>query len=127
MTGQAGFPVACKAACEGAQGGQRPANCYGLQRTYSLWIQGNGKKNSSKLIERTGNVYENKGSVWKTCPRILYVYEKTGSCPLNPGMLFKTNGLLGGQGLLAGVAGTPLPHGRQNKRCSNGPAVANRG
>jgi hypothetical protein len=30
-------------------------------------ILGKGKKNSSKLRERTGNVYENKGPPRKTC------------------------------------------------------------
>jgi hypothetical protein len=37
------------------------------------------KKNSSKLTERSGNVYENKGPLWKTWGRSGNVYEKTGT------------------------------------------------
>jgi hypothetical protein len=36
-------------------------------------------KNSSKLKERRGNVYENKGALWKTRAQSWDVYENTGT------------------------------------------------
>jgi hypothetical protein len=42
-------------------------------------IAGEAKKNSLKLNEQSGNVYENKGSLWKTRGRIGNLLEKKGS------------------------------------------------
>ena len=39
-------------------------------------VAAEAKKNSSKLNERSGNVYENKGPLWKTRGRSRNVYEK---------------------------------------------------
>jgi hypothetical protein len=36
------------------------------------------KENSSKLNERRGNVYENKGPLWEAQGRSGYVYENKG-------------------------------------------------
>jgi hypothetical protein len=36
---------------------------------------GNAKENSPKLTERSLNVYENKGPLWKTSERSLNLYE----------------------------------------------------
>jgi hypothetical protein len=41
--------------------------------------RGEAKKNSSKLTEQCGNVYENKGPLWKTPGLSGNVYENTGS------------------------------------------------
>jgi hypothetical protein len=41
------------------------------------------------LNERTGNVFENKGALWKTWERSWNVHENTGTYPFNPGMLLK--------------------------------------
>jgi hypothetical protein len=40
-------------------------------------VAGEAKENSSKLTERRGNLYENKGPVWKTWERSWNVYENT--------------------------------------------------
>jgi hypothetical protein len=37
------------------------------------------KKNSSKLNEQCGNLYENKGSLWKTLGQSWNVYENKGT------------------------------------------------
>jgi hypothetical protein len=43
-----------------------------------------------KLNERSLNVYENKGPLWKTRERSWNVYENKGCYPLMAGMLLKT-------------------------------------
>jgi hypothetical protein len=43
------------------------------------FLAGEAKKNSSKLNGRSGNVYENKGSLWKTRGLSRNVYENKGS------------------------------------------------
>jgi hypothetical protein len=50
-------------------------------------------KNSSKLNERSGNVYENKGPLWKTARRSWNVVENKGTYGYNPGMLLRINEL----------------------------------
>jgi hypothetical protein len=47
------------------------------------------KENSSKLSERTGNVYENKGPLWKTSERSGNVIENKGTYEYSRGMLLK--------------------------------------
>jgi hypothetical protein len=42
-------------------------------------VAGGAKENSSKLNERRGNVYENKGALWKIRGRNWNVYENTGT------------------------------------------------
>jgi hypothetical protein len=44
------------------------------------------------MNERTGNVYENKGSLWKTRERSWNVCENKGTYPLMAGMLLKIKG-----------------------------------
>jgi hypothetical protein len=51
------------------------------------------------MNERNGNVYENKGWLWKTSEPILYLIEKTSAYQLVPGMLVKTLDFLLGQPL----------------------------
>jgi len=58
---------------------ERLAKGQGLQWTKSFSFEGEARKNSSKLNEQCRNVYENKGSLWKTRERSQYVYEKTGA------------------------------------------------
>jgi hypothetical protein len=43
------------------------------------------------MNERRGNVYENKGPLWKTWGQSWNVIENKGTCGLNPGMLLKVN------------------------------------
>ena len=69
-------------------GGGRPPRRAGLQN-----LRGGRKENSSKLKERSGNVYENKGPLWKTCPESRNVIENKGTYRLNPGMLLKIQDL----------------------------------
>ena len=47
----------------------------------------------TKKTERTGNVYENKGGLWKKLERTGNVIENKGSYAMNPGMLLITNGV----------------------------------
>jgi len=44
-----------------------------------LSCQGEQEKNSSKLNDRSGNLYENKGSLWKTQGQSANVLENKGS------------------------------------------------
>jgi hypothetical protein len=48
---------------------------------------GKASKDSSKLNERSGNVIENKGAMWKTGERSGNVVENKGTYGLYPGML----------------------------------------
>jgi hypothetical protein len=50
---------------------------------------GGCKKHSSNLNERTGNVYENKGSLWKTQERSGNVYENKVAYSLTAYMSLK--------------------------------------
>jgi hypothetical protein len=47
--------------------------------TRSLLLQGEAKKNFSKMNEQHGNLYENKGPLWKTRPQSGNVPENKGS------------------------------------------------
>ena len=47
------------------------------------------QEDSLKLNERCVNVYENKGSQWKTCERSRNVYENKGSYPFKARMSLK--------------------------------------
>ncbi|MGA9056791.1 MAG: hypothetical protein WB763_09810 [Terriglobia bacterium] len=47
------------------------------------------KKNSSKVNEQRGNVYENKGPLWKTDWQSGNVIENKGTYALKAGMLLK--------------------------------------
>ena len=51
-------------------------------------------KNSSKLNERTGNLYENKGRLRRTWERSWNVNENKGGKPSNAGMFMKIKGLI---------------------------------
>jgi hypothetical protein len=48
------------------------------------------------MNERRTNVYENKGSLWKTCPQSGNLYENKGGYRSRAGMLLKTKGLRAG-------------------------------
>jgi hypothetical protein len=76
---------------ECAKGDEKAAKAQAEQWTKSLSLEGETKKDFSKLNERTGNVSENKGPLWKTGGRSWYVYENTSTYPTDPGMLLKTN------------------------------------
>jgi hypothetical protein len=43
------------------------------------FVAGGSKKNSSKLNERSGNLYENKAPLWKTRGQSANVFENKGS------------------------------------------------
>jgi hypothetical protein len=62
---------------EWAKSHKKPARRLAAPQANSLASQAEAKKNSSKLNERTGNVYENKGALWKTRKRSGNVYENT--------------------------------------------------
>jgi hypothetical protein len=46
------------------------------------------------MTERSLNIYENKGPLWKTPERSLNVYENKATYPPNAGMLLKINDLI---------------------------------
>jgi hypothetical protein len=56
-----------------------PANGPVLPQTKSLALAMEAKENSSELNERRTNVYENKGSLWKTRCQSANVYENKDS------------------------------------------------
>ena len=53
------------------------------------------RKNSSKMNDRRGNVYENKGPQWKTCARGWNVIENKDSYALEAGISLKRKELGG--------------------------------
>jgi hypothetical protein len=50
------------------------------------------KKNSSKVNEQRGNVYENKGPLWKTGWKSGNVIENKASCALKGGNVVEKKG-----------------------------------
>ena len=66
---------------------EKPAIGEVAPRTESSSLHGKQVNDSTKKTERTGNVYENKGPLWKTWERPGNVYENKGSYPFDPGML----------------------------------------
>jgi hypothetical protein len=54
------------------------ASCRTPKATGVAW--GKSKRDSSKMNERSGNVYENKGALWKNCERSWNVYEISRRC-----------------------------------------------
>jgi hypothetical protein len=68
MTGQTGFSAACKAA-DLKNGGPR----------YALSTPGGNSKRILFLNDRSWNLIENKGSLWKAGRRSWNVYENTGT------------------------------------------------
>jgi hypothetical protein len=58
---------------------EKPANELATPWTKSLPSEEIQEKNSSKLKERSGNVYENKGEHWRTRERSGNVYENKGT------------------------------------------------
>jgi len=69
------------------------ANWPSARGTISLSPEVEARKSPSKLNERSGNVYESKGSLWKTYRRGGNVIENKGTYRFNAGMLFKAKGL----------------------------------
>ncbi len=59
--------------------GQKAGKLFGFRQTPSPLLQTKERKNSSKMNERSGNVYENKGSAFKTRQRSGNVIENKGS------------------------------------------------
>jgi hypothetical protein len=57
---------------------EKPANCLATPWTRSLVLARGSKKNSLKLTAPSGNVYENKGPLWKTPERSGNVFENKG-------------------------------------------------
>ena len=64
-----------------------------MRRTKSFSSAAEARKNFSKLTERPGNVYENKGPLWKTWEGSWNVTENKGAYWFNPGMLQKAKEL----------------------------------
>jgi hypothetical protein len=50
-----------------------------MVETRSLFSEDEAKKDSLKLNERSGNVCENKGALWKTWGRSWNFYENKGT------------------------------------------------
>jgi hypothetical protein len=82
------------AACKNGHAGRKACKAAGGAVNKKPFMGDEAGGNSSKLNERTGNFYENKGALRKTCGRASYFYENTGTYPLYPGMLLKTNNLI---------------------------------
>ena len=78
---------------ECAKRDEKPVNWLAAERTVSLSLRGKQQRDSLKLTERSGNVYENKGSLCKTWKRGGNVIENKGSYEFNPVMLLKGNDL----------------------------------
>jgi hypothetical protein len=68
---------------------EKPANGLATWQTRSRWLQRKQERNSLRLTERRANVYENKGSLWKTRGRGGNVYEKKGTYTTKTGMFLK--------------------------------------
>ena len=73
--------------------GQKPGKLRASRRTASRFSEAKEKKNSLKMNERSGNVYENKGSAFETRERRGNVTENKGSYALKAGMSLKTRQL----------------------------------
>jgi len=58
------------------------------------WVEGRRTKVTSKSDEQRGNVFENKGPLWKTWPRSGNVIENKGSYAAKAGMLLKIKDLV---------------------------------
>ena len=70
-----------------------PANWPSARGTISFSPEVEARKNPSKMNERRRNVYENKGSPWKTRRRGGNIIENKRSYRYNAGMLFKAKEL----------------------------------
>jgi len=57
-------------------------------------VAGEARKNSLKLNERSGNIYENKRALWKNGELSWYVYENKSTYPLKAGILLKIKDLV---------------------------------
>ena len=64
-----------------------------VARTISLSSPGTRENNPLKLTERSGNVHENKGLLWKALERSWYVYENKCTYWFKAGMLLKIDDL----------------------------------
>jgi hypothetical protein len=62
-----------------AQNGRLPPDGLAAPWTRSLSLEREQEESSSKLNERTGNVYENKGALWRSLERSGNVYENKGT------------------------------------------------
>jgi hypothetical protein len=51
---------------ERAKRDEKPANCLAMHQTRSRFLQGKQERILQKMNEQRGNVYENKGPLWKT-------------------------------------------------------------
>jgi len=69
--------------------GKKPGKPLGLRRTASPFLEEREKKNSLKMSDRCGDVYENKGSAFHERCQSGNVAENKGSCALKAGMLLK--------------------------------------
>jgi formylglycine-generating enzyme required for sulfatase activity len=76
-----------------AKGSEEPGNLAGFRRTTSPHMEEKEKKNSLKLHELCGNVYENKGSAFQSSQETGNVIENTSSYAFEAGMLLKTSKL----------------------------------
>jgi hypothetical protein len=70
--------------------GQKPGKLRASRRTTSRFSGAKEKKDSLKMNERRGNVYENKGSVFHKRGQSGNATENKGSYALRAGMLLKT-------------------------------------
>jgi len=87
----------------------KPANGRSTAQTRSLSSEDKAKKDSLKLNERSQNVYENKGSPWKTQERGWNAYENKGSYPVKARMLLKRKVVNRWQVITEGLLPTQSP------------------
>jgi hypothetical protein len=64
---------------ECATRGEKPQDWLAALRKKSLPSEGEAGKEFLKLTERSGNVYENKGPLWKSRARSWNLYENKGA------------------------------------------------
>ncbi len=69
--------------------GQQPGNLLIFRWTASPFSEEREKSNSLKMNEQCGDVYENKGPLWKTGWQSGNVIENKGGHALKAGMLLK--------------------------------------
>jgi hypothetical protein len=72
---------------------EKSAICPTAARTTSPSSQGKEEKNSLKLSDQCGNVFENKGRLWKTWGRTGNVIENKGTYTSQARMLLKIEDL----------------------------------
>jgi hypothetical protein len=91
--------------------GNKPGEIHGFKLTRSPFTEEEERKNSLKMNDRSGKVYENKGPVFRSPGRSWNLIENKDGYALKPGILLKTSMLAeGAKGAPASSRATPTRH-----------------